>query len=83
MSNFVQVGFNNMLSVNQIETIAIPDSAPIKRSINEHKNADRLTDLTCGRKVKSVIFLVSGSIVLSALAPDTIIGRISSQSSEK
>ena len=76
MAIFTQVGFDNMVSIDKIEAIAVPDSAPIRRVIVEHREAGKLIDLSCGRKVKSAVFLVSGSLVLSALAPDTIRGRV-------
>ena len=76
MTNFVQVGFSNMISVDKIEAVAVPDSAPVRRAIIEHREAGRLIDLTCGRRVKSVIFLSSDKLVLSALAPDTIRRRV-------
>lgn len=77
MSNFAQIGFNNMISVDKIVAIAVPDSAPIRRSIQEHRDSGKLIDLTCGRKTKAIIFFDSGDIALSALATDTIVRRIS------
>ena len=56
--------------------MASPNSAPTKRTIQEGKNKGLLIDMTNGRRTKAVIFLDSGHIVLAALAPETITGRL-------
>ncbi len=72
----VHIGFGNILSMNRVIAIASPNSAPTKRTIQEARNKGRLIDMTNGRKTKAVIFADSGHIVLAALAPETITGRI-------
>ena len=73
---FRSVGFNNLIAVDKIAGITTPSSAPAKRAIGDARDAHRLVDMTNGRKTKSVIFQDSGIIILSALAPETINGRI-------
>ena len=78
MSNIelVHVGFGNILAMNRVIAIASPNSAPTKRVIQEVRNKGQLIDMTNGRRTKAVIFTDSGHIVLAALAPETIIGRL-------
>ena len=70
------IGFNNILAMNRVIAISPPNSAPIKRIIQESRNKGLLVDMTNGRKTKAVIFADSGHIVLAALAPETIAGRL-------
>jgi len=72
----VHVGFSNVLAMNRVIAIASPNSAPTKRAIQEGKNKGLLIDMTNGRRTKAVIFTDSGHIVLAALAPETITGRL-------
>lgn len=74
----IHVGFGNILSVNRVIAIASPNSAPIKRTIQEGRNKGLLIDMTNGRRTKAVIITDSGHIILAALAPDTIAGRLQS-----
>jgi len=62
--------------MNRIIAIALPNSAPTKRVIQEGRNKGLLIDMTNGRRTKAVIFSDSGHIILSALAPETIAGRL-------
>ena len=72
----VHIGFGNILTMNRVIAISPPNSAPIKRIIQEGRNKGLLIDMTNGRKTKAVIFTDSGHIVLAALAPETITGRL-------
>ncbi|MEN8613938.1 DUF370 domain-containing protein [Dehalogenimonas sp. THU2] len=72
----VHIGFSNILAMNRMIAIAPPGSAPIKRIIQESRNKGTLIDMTNGRKTKAVIFIDSGHVVLAALAPETITGRV-------
>ncbi|MCL1885222.1 MAG: DUF370 domain-containing protein [Dehalococcoidia bacterium] len=72
----VHVGFGNVLAMNRVIAIASPNSAPTKRTIQEVRNKGMLVDMTNGRRTKAVIFIDSGHIVLAALAPETITGRL-------
>ncbi|MHB1132854.1 MAG: DUF370 domain-containing protein [Chloroflexota bacterium] len=75
----VHVGFGNIVALNRALAIMSPDSAPIKRLIQEARDKNTLLDLTYGRKTKSVIVLDSGHLVLTSLQPGTIAGRLTSQ----
>ena len=75
-TRLVHVGFSGYLSVDKIITIAVPNSAPIKRMVLEARTDGRVIDLTGGRRVKAVIFTDSKHIILVALEPVTITGRL-------
>lgn len=72
----VHIGFSNIVAMNRVVAIALPNSAPTKRVIQEGRNKGLLIDMTNGRRTKAVIFSDSGHIILSALAPETIAGRL-------
>ena len=72
----IHVGFGNMLAMSRVVAMASPNSAPTKRTIQEGRNNGRLVDMTSGRRTKAVIFTDSGHIILAALAPETIAGRL-------
>ena len=72
----IHIGFGSVLVMNKVIAIASPNSAPIKRSIQEGRNKGLLIDMTSGRRTKAVIFTDSGHVVLAALTPETIAGRL-------
>ena len=69
---FVNVGFGNLVCSDRVVSIASPDAAPIKRMVQDGKEAGRVIDVSCGHKTKSVIFCDSDHIVLSALTPEKL-----------
>ena len=73
---FINVGYGNMVAVERIVTLAAPDSAPIKRLIQDAKDAGRVIDVTCGRKTRAVIITDSEHVILSALQAETIANRL-------
>jgi regulator of extracellular matrix RemA (YlzA/DUF370 family) len=73
---FINIGFSNLVSAERIITVAAPDSAPIKRLIQDSREDGRSIDCTCGKKTKSVIITDSDHVILSALPPETIAARI-------
>lgn len=75
-TELVHVGFSNIIAINRVIAIISPNSAPTKRAIQEARNKGQLIDMTSGRRTKAVIFTDSGHIVLTALAPETIAGRL-------
>lgn len=75
----VHVGFGNVLAINRIVAIISPGSAPAKRLIQEGKGQGVVMDLTSGRRTKAIAILDSGHIVLAAITPETIAGRLSSR----
>jgi len=72
----VHIGFNNVIAMNRVIAIVSPSSAPTKRTIQEGRNKGLLIDMTNGRRTKAVIIADSGHIILAALAPETIAGRL-------
>ena len=72
---FINIGFGNMVSAGRIVAIASPDSAPVKRLMQDAKDDGRAIDLTCGKKTKSVILTDTEHVILSALPPEKIVGR--------
>ena len=72
----VHIGFGNIVSMNRVIAMASPNSAPTKRTIQEGRSKGMLVDMTNGRRTKVVIFVDSGHIILAALAPETISGRL-------
>jgi regulator of extracellular matrix RemA (YlzA/DUF370 family) len=76
LTEMVHIGFGNIVAMNRVVAIASPNSAPTKRTIQESKNRGLLIDMTSGRRTKAVIIIDSGHIILAALAPETIAGRL-------
>ena len=75
----VNIGFGNLIAVERIVSIVSPDSAPIKRMVQDARDKGRLIDASYGRKSRAVIFTDSDHIILSAIQPDTINSRISEE----
>ena len=75
---FINIGFGNMVSAQRIVAIASPDSAPIKRLVQDAKEDGRVIDASCGRRTRSVIVTDSEHIILSAIQTETITNRLSS-----
>lgn len=73
---FINIGFNNIILDSRIVAIVAPDSAPAKRTVSDAKENLRLIDCTGGRRTKSVIITDSDHVILSALSPDAISGRL-------
>lgn len=74
----INIGFGNMVASNRIISIVSPESAPIKRIIREGEDKGILINATYGRRTRAVIITDSGHIILSAIQPETIAGRIGS-----
>ena len=71
----VNIGFGNVISANRIVAIVKPESAPIKRIINEARDQGKLIDATYGRRTRAVIICDSDHLVLSAVQPETMANR--------
>ncbi len=71
----INIGYGNMVSANRIITIVSPESAPIKRIIQEARDGGLLIDATYGRRTRAVIIMDSGHIVLSSIQPETVANR--------
>lgn len=72
----VNIGFGNIVSAERIVAIVSPESAPIKRLVQEAKDAKTAVDATYGRRTRAVLVMDSGHIILSAVQPETVGGRI-------
>ncbi|HIT70637.1 MAG TPA: DUF370 domain-containing protein [Candidatus Scatovivens faecipullorum] len=72
----INIGFGNIVSAERIISIVSPESAPIKRIVQEAKDSKMAIDATYGRRTRSVIIMDSGHIILSAVQPETIAGRV-------
>ena len=79
---FINIGFGNLVSAHRIVTIAAPDSAPIKRFVQDAKEAGRVIDVSCGRRTRSVIFTDSDHVILSALKTETVTNRLNGQTDQ-
>ena len=72
----VNIGFGSMVAAGRVLSILAPDSAPIKRVIQEAKDRGMLIDASYGRKTKSVLLMDTDHVILSAVAPETITARV-------
>ena len=72
----INIGFGNIVSANRIIAIVSPESAPIKRIIQEARDAQRLIDATYGRRTRAVVVTDSDHAILSAVQPETVAHRI-------
>ena len=79
----VSIGFGNMVSANRIVSIVSPDSAPVKRLIQDAREHRTLIDASCGRKTRAVLVMDSDHVVLSALQTETIARRLNAEWSEE
>ena len=70
------VAFIFIIAANKIVAIVSPDSAPIKRMVQDAKDAGTAIDATCGRKTRAVLIMDSGHIILAAVQPETVAGRV-------
>ena len=75
---FINIGYGNMVAVERIVTLVSPDSAPIKRLIQDAKDDGRVIDVTCGRKTRAVIVTDSEHVILAAIQTETIANRLES-----
>ncbi|MBR5110914.1 MAG: DUF370 domain-containing protein [Clostridia bacterium] len=75
----LNVGFGNMVSAGRIVAVIAPDSAPVKRMIQEARDGNRVIDATAGRRTRAVLMMDTGHVVLSAVHPETIAGRMQSE----
>lgn len=78
----INIGFGNMISASRLITIVSPESAPIKRIIQDAKDKGRLIDATYGRRTRAVIIMDSDHVILSAVQPETVAGRLNSDDDE-
>lgn len=75
----INIGFGNMLAAERIVAVVSPDSAPVKRLVQEARDARRIVDATQGRRTRAVIVTDSDHVVLSAIQPETVASRAGSR----
>lgn len=75
----INIGFGNIVSANRIVSIVSPESAPIKRIIQESRDRGSLIDATYGRRTRAVIITDSGHVILSAVQPETVAHRLTAK----
>ncbi len=79
----INIGFGNFVSAERVISITSPESAPIKRLIQDSRDRGSLIDASCGRKTRSVIITDSDHVILSALIPETLSNRIDGNETEE
>ncbi len=78
----LNIGFGNMVAAGRIIAVVASDSAPVKRLVQEARDAGRLVDGTAGRRTRAVLMMDDGHVVLSAVQPETIAGRLQQDTEE-
>lgn len=78
-SKLINIGFGNMVLSNRIIAIVSPESAPIKRLIQDSRDKGILVDATYGRRTRAVIITDSEHIILSSLQPETVANRMAAK----
>ncbi len=79
----INIGFGNMVSAQKVVAIVAPESAPIKRIIQDAKDSGRLIDATYGRRTRAVIITDSEHVVLSAIQPETVANRLGAEEDDE
>ncbi len=79
----INIGFGSMVAAGRILSVLDPDSAPIKRVIQEARDRGMLIDASYGRKTKAVLLMDTDHVILSALTPDAVAARWNEETSEK
>ena len=78
----INIGFGNIVSAGRIISIVSPDSAPIKRLVQEANDSKMAIDATYGRRTRAVLIMDSGHVILSAVQPETVAGRLEKEQVE-
>ncbi|MBQ2769724.1 MAG: DUF370 domain-containing protein [Clostridia bacterium] len=79
----VNIGFGNIVSGGRVIAIVSPESAPIKRIVQEAREGGRLIDATCGRRTRAVVITDSDHVILSAIQPETVANRLDTKLEEE
>jgi regulator of extracellular matrix RemA (YlzA/DUF370 family) len=80
-TELVHVGFGNYVAMNKVLAIVTPSSAPIQRMVREGKKKGTIIDITSGRRTKAAVFTETGNIVLVAITPEALAGRVAAAKS--
>ena len=75
-TELIHLGFSNMAAIDKVIAVISPNSAPSKRLIHDAKSKGNVIDMTNGRRTKAVLIMDNGHIVLAAITPETIAGRV-------
>ena len=75
-TELIHIGFGNYVTANHMIGVAAPGSAPVRRLIHEGREKGLTIDMTSGRRTKAVVFMENGAVVLAAITPETIEGRV-------
>ena len=78
----INIGFGNMVASSRLIAIVSPESAPVKRTVQEARDRGMVVDGTYGRRTRAVLIMDSDHIVLSALQPETVAGRLGGRDTE-
>jgi len=78
----INIGFGNIVSANRIISIVSPESAPIKRIVQEAKDDGMAVDATYGRRTRAVIIMDSEHVILSAVQPETVANRLDKEETD-
>ncbi len=79
---FISIGYGNVVASDRVVALVSPDSAPIKRLVQDARDAGRVIDVTCGRRTRSVIVTDSEHVILSAIQPETISWSLNGKQSD-
>ncbi len=78
----INIGFGNIVSANRLIAIVSPESAPIKRIIQEARQKGNLIDATYGRRTRAVVITDSDHVILSAVQPETVAHRLTDKDTD-
>ncbi|MFW5998376.1 MAG: extracellular matrix/biofilm regulator RemA [Bacillota bacterium] len=81
--NLINIGFGNIVAGNRVIAVVSPESAPIKRIVQEARESGMLIDATYGRRTRAVIITDSDHVILSAIQPETVSHRLEDEEEEK
>ena len=73
---FISLGYGNSVAVDRVVALVSPESAPVKRLVQDAKEMGRIIDVSCGRKTRSVLITDSEHVILSALTTEKIALRL-------
>lgn len=79
---FISIGYGNIVAADRVVALVSPDSAPIKRLVQDAREAGRVIDVSCGRRTRAVIITDSDHVILSAVQAETIANRLDSENGD-
>ena len=78
---FISIGYGNIVAADRVVALVSPDSAPVKRLVQDAREEGRVIDVSCGRRTRAVIITDSDHVILSAVQAETIANRLDSEGS--